>query len=158
MSLFSKLFSKPSKEDILRFNYHSCFRAIPTLIEKYNEHKISFDEVLDTEKFHDSSDISKKLAKRVKTVQSGINGHPEVSLTLIIPPSNGMISEVEVAMIAHNSKFRRFHDGIFSWQLYGVHPPLLNMAISALWLPIENNSALKYSKGQWSIGVTWKPE
>ena len=44
MSLFSKLFSKPSKEDILRFNYHSCFKAIPTLIEKYNEHKISFDE------------------------------------------------------------------------------------------------------------------
>ncbi len=39
MSLFSKLFSKPSKEDVLRFNYHSSFKAIPTLIEKYNECK-----------------------------------------------------------------------------------------------------------------------
>jgi len=104
MSFFSKLLSKPSKEDILRFNYHSCFKALPTLIEKYNERIISFDEVVDTEKYHDGSEMSRKLAKKVKTVQSGINGHPEVSLTLIIPPSNGIISEVEVAMIAHNTK------------------------------------------------------
>lgn len=93
MNFFTKLFSKPSKEDILRFNYHCSFKALPTLIEKYNDGKISFEDVHDTEKYHDGSEMSKKLAKQVKTAQSGINGHPEISLTLIIPPSNGMISE-----------------------------------------------------------------
>lgn len=114
MSLFSKLFLKPSKEDVLRFNYHSSFKVIPTLIEKYNDHKISFENVLDSEKYHDGSEMSKKLAKQVKMTQTGIKGHPEVSLTLVIPPSNGMISEVEVAMIAHNSELH--HAVIFTME------------------------------------------
>ncbi len=114
MNFFTKLFSKPSKEDILRFNYHCSFKALPTLIEKYNDGKISFEDVHDTEKYHDGCEMSKKLAKQVKTAQSGINGHPEISLTLIIPPSNGMISEVEVAMIAHNSKLH--HAVVFTME------------------------------------------
>jgi len=114
MSFLSNLFVKPSQEDILRFNYHSNFKAIPILIEKYNDNKIPFEDVLDVEKFHDGSDMSKKLAKRVKTIKSGIKEHPEVSLTLVIPPSNGMISEVEVAMIAHNSKLH--HAVVFTME------------------------------------------
>lgn len=104
MSLLSKLFNKPSKEDITRFNYHSCFTAIPTLVERYNRGEIPFEDVVNPEKYDDGSEMSKKLATKVKVVASGIKGHPEVSLSLISVPSTGMMAEVECAMIAHNSK------------------------------------------------------
>ena len=104
MSFLSALFNKPSKEDITRFNYYSCFTSIPTLVERYNNHEIPFDEVVKVKNYHDGSEMSEKLSSKVEIVESGIKSRPEITLTLIVPPSTGLMAEVECAMIAHNSK------------------------------------------------------
>lgn len=111
MSLLSKLFSKPSQEEVIRFNYEFNFNIVPELVKEYN-HNNSLDTAILTD-FRVPKSTSKPveaLYRKLKTVESGINGHPGISLILLEMPNSGMISEVEIGMLAVN---KNLHHAVY---------------------------------------------
>lgn len=105
MSILSKLFTQPSKEDILRFNYELNFSIIPALTNRYNNNKnLNVGQLLDFDQFENPTKVVTKLSKQIKAIETGIKGHSGISLILVEMPSNGNLSEVEIGMIAVNKK------------------------------------------------------
>lgn len=118
MSILSKLFTQPSKEDILRFNYELNFSIIPTLTNRYNNNKnLSVEQLLEFDQFENPTKVVNKLTKQIKAIETGIKGHAGISLILVEMPSTGNISEVEIGMIAVN---KRLHHSIYFTMEYSI--------------------------------------
>lgn len=57
------------------------------------------------------------LYRKVKTIGSEINGYPGISLVLVEMPNSGMVSEVEIGMIAIN---RNLHHAVYFTMEYSI--------------------------------------
>lgn len=118
MSIFSKLFSKPSKEDVMRFNYDLNFTVIPELVKEYNNNPSANVAELTSIKRPDN--VSKQVSalyRQIKTIESGINGHPGISLIIVEMPKSRVISEVEIGMLAVN---RNLHHAVYFTMEYSL--------------------------------------
>lgn len=116
--MFSKLFSKPSKEDLMRFNYDLNFTVIPELVKDYNNNPSA--DVAELTSIKSLDNVSKQVSalyRQIKTIESGINGHPGLSLILVEIPNSGMISEVEIGMLAVN---RNLHHAVYFTMEYSL--------------------------------------
>lgn len=118
MSILSKLFIQPSKGDILRFNHELNFSIIPTLTNRYNNNKnLNVGQLLEFDQFEDSTKVVNKLSKKIKAIETCIKGHPGISLILVEMPNSGMVSEVEIGMIAIN---RNLHHAVYFTMEYSI--------------------------------------
>lgn len=99
MGFISKLFGKPSKEEILRFNYHVNFKTLPDIVEKYNNKQLRYSDLMRPTVFIGRAETQNCLAKKISVVDTGINNHPNLKMILVKTPSNGSISEVAAAII-----------------------------------------------------------
>ena len=118
MSMFSKFFSKPSTEDVMRFHYDLNFTVIPELVKGYNNNQSA--DVVELTGSKCPNNVSKPVSalyRKVKTVESGINGHPGISLILVEVPNSGMISKVEIGMLAVN---RNLHHAVYFTMEYSL--------------------------------------
>lgn len=76
MGIFSKLLSKASNEDIIRFNYELNFTIIPGLTKEYNNNMSSdYTTLLNYKAPGNVSKTVDGLYRKVKTILSEIPGH-----------------------------------------------------------------------------------
>lgn len=102
----------------MRFNYELNFTTIPESVKAYNDNRSEDDVELTAFKRSESDSKSiSALYRQIKTVESGINGHPGISLILVEMPNSGMISEVEIGMLAVN---RNLHHAVYFTMEYSL--------------------------------------
>ena len=80
--------TKPSKEDLMRFNYDLNFTVIPELVKGYNNNPSA--DAAELTGFKCPDNVSKQVSalyRQIKTIESGINGHPGISLILVEMPN-----------------------------------------------------------------------
>ena len=118
MSIFSKLLFKASKEDIIKFNYELNFTIIPGLTKEYNNNmSTDYTTLLNYKAPGNISKTIDGLYRKVKTIDSEINGYPGICLVLVKMPNSGMVSEVEIGMIAIN---RNLHHAVYFTMEYSI--------------------------------------
>lgn len=118
MSILSKLLSKASKEDIIRFNYELNFTIIPELTKEYNNNmSTDYTTLLNYKAPGNISKTIDGLYRKVKTINLEINGYPEICLVLVEMPNSGMVSEAEIGMIAIN---RKLHHAVYFTMEYSI--------------------------------------
>ena len=102
----------------MRFNYDFNFTVIPELVKEYNNNP--YTDVAELTSIKSPDNVSKQVSalyRQIKTIESGINGHPGISLILVEMPNSRMISEVEIGMFAVN---RKLHHAVYFTMEYSI--------------------------------------
>lgn len=103
MGLLDKLLIRPSKEEILRFNFFFSFDYLPKVIEDHNFRRTSFDKALKFDTLRKEHPDFDKLLNKVSIIDSEVKNWPNVKLYLINLPTNETMPEVACAIIGHES-------------------------------------------------------
>lgn len=133
MSFLSNIFQKPSDMETMKFNYHVNFEVLPSVVAKFNDRTIRYQNIIQFEKYLDSSKSPKSLVKKISVVDNGVQGLPNVKLIAIRVPNTGKPGQVAASLIAVDTKSSRaeYFTMEFSFGGYMICEPTVDEHINS---------------------------
>ncbi len=120
MGLLDSIFGKkPTKTEIAAYNYYLFFDYIPKRLHDWEHNHASLQSALTYSSLVDKNKVWKSLIKDTTITDSTLKKCNDVTLYLIKSPSNEMMGEVAMAIIAVNPAMRKYEYYTMEYSLGG---------------------------------------
>lgn len=109
MSFLDSLFGKkPTKKDIIAFNYYLFFDYIPKCLYKWQHNNGSLQSALTFDSLIQKNPVWKSLVKKITVNDSTLTKCTDITAYLVKAPSTEFMGEVAMAIFTVNPKIRKY--------------------------------------------------
>lgn len=115
-SIFGK---KPTEKEIAAYNYYLFFDYIPKRMHEWEHNQGTLQSALTYSSLAEKNKVWKSLINETEITDSTLKKCNDVTLYLIKSPSNKIMGEVAMAIIAVNPKIRKFEYYTMEYSLGG---------------------------------------